>query len=256
MTDFEGIETTEMLGEIDTVVKQHLTQQMNKIISENNFLKQNVNALRDLPIIKNYEADVKKLRHLNKLLIRKVAKMKEKLEEYENYANLNLEIKEITRDPSQILRLDSNNWQQLILKDDMENMGLNNSDEDDDEGNESDDYEDQGGPAEDTDEEDEEDDDKDEEDDDKDEEDDMDLGSETEGGGDESNDLEEPISIEHDIAVEDNEISDEEEEHKEWVWAETGDKYFINDEGKLFENIDGKIGKVVGRLEEGVAFFS
>jgi hypothetical protein len=218
MTEFEGIETKEMLGEIDNVVKHHLTQQMNKIIKENSFLKENVSLLKKLPIIKKYEDDINKLRNLNTLLVKKLKKTREKLEEYENYANLNLEIKEITRDPSQILQLDNNNWQKLILQNDMSDLGVNDSDEDEDEESRA------------------------------------------------SCDGEDPISIEHDIAAEDNEISDDEEseesgddeEVKEWVWAETGDKYFIEDpdNGKIFENIDGKVGKEVGRLEEGVAFFS
>ena len=62
--------------------------------------------------------------------------MRAKIEEYENYANLNLEIKEITRDPSQILQLDDNNWQQFILQNDMDAMGLNESDDGEDDGDE------------------------------------------------------------------------------------------------------------------------
>jgi len=253
MTYFGGTETKKMLGEIDGVVKQHLTKQMHKIIKENNFLKQNITLLKELPIIKKYEDDLKKLRQTNKTLMKNLVKMKKKLDEYENYANLNLEIKEITRDPSQILKLDCTNWQQLILENDMETMGLTYSDEEEDDDDEEED--------------------EDEEDDDDEEGDDGEDGEDGDDGGDGDDDddddgggghpgwgggNDEPISIEHDIAAEDNEISDEEEEPKEWIWEETGDKYFIENQenGKIFENINGKIGKVVGRLEEGVAFFS
>ena len=205
---------------------------MNKILKENVFLKENVTLLKNLPIFKKYEEDLKRLRKLNTLLVKQLKKMRAKIEEYENYANLNLEIKEITRDPSQILQLDDNNWQQFILQNDMDAMGLNESDDGEDDGEE---------------EEEEEDDEEDNEEDEKD-----DNGEENQ---------EEPLSIENDIALEDNEISDDEEELKEWIWGETGDKYFIFTDGesnneKIFENIDGKIGKEIGRLEEGIPFFS
>ena len=78
MTYFGDTETKKMLGEIDSVVKQHLNKQMHKIIKENNFLKQNITLLKELPIIKRYEDNLKKLRKTNKVLMKNMVKMKKK----------------------------------------------------------------------------------------------------------------------------------------------------------------------------------
>ena len=74
-------------------------------------------------------------------------------------------------------------------------------------------------------------------------------------------DDQEPINIwtkgiEDNFNNDDDEISDNEEGATIFIFQ--GKKYYIEDKnnGKIFENIEGKLGRVVGRLEDGVPLFS
>ena len=193
--------TTKMLNDIENVVQHHIIQQNQKIIKENNFLRINISKLKEMPLFKKLIED-------NEILKKQVLKLKEKLEEYENFANLNLEIKEIERDSTKILKLDSQNWKEIILDNDMNTLGIDEENNEDDE---------------------DEDDDEDDEDDDEDdaEDDDEDEANEAEAHWsqwkDEQNDnSNEPISdmedsqinVEQDIKDEDDAISDEEVENQ------------------------------------------
>ena len=186
-----------------------------------------------------------------------------------------MEIKEIIGSDEEKLTVAEINWAKLVnskiedeeisLEEELAIAGINDGD----------------GDHEDEEDEEDEDDEEDEEDD-EDEEDEGDGGDEEdeEGGGDEEDEEgEEKINIENlqDNAgnqledapvniwthgIEDNfnndedEISDNEEGAKIYIFQDK--KYYVEDKenGKIFENIEGKLGKVVGRLEDGVPFFS
>jgi hypothetical protein len=215
------------------------------------------------------------LKKNNKILARKVIEFKAKIDEYENFEGVNLEIRELYRNPEEILQSDTDikllikEAEERMLKSEMDKIGIvceNQDEEDEDEDEE--------------DEEDEEDD-EDEDDEDEDEEgngDELDDGAGEEGevkrdeidnnfsiGSHEPDcfsddeDLHTPqwnnstILLQHD---ESGEISDDEKGVEIYTFENIN--YYVSNkkDGKIYENIDGKVGKVVGRLENGCPFFS
>jgi uncharacterized protein YvpB len=277
-----SIETNGMLLDIDLVLKQHLSQQMEKVLKENKEMKITMHILKNTPLFRKMKQENDQLKKNNNILAKNIIKFKKKIEEYENHPNINLEIKEISGNDEEKLTVAEIKWAKIVnakiedeevsLDDDLAQLGINNLGEDDDDDEDEDEDGDEDGEDEDGDEDGEDEDGEDEEDEDDDEEEDNQEedaqqniqdheGDELEDANKDFSDCGEPIDIwtsgiENNFSNDEDEISDNEEGAKIYIFQDK--KYYIEDKlnGKIFENIEGKLGKVVGRLEDGHPFFS
>ena len=245
-----SIETDGMLVDIDMVLKQHISKQMEKISEENKKMKITMHILKNTPLFADMKKENDQLKKNNNILAKNILKLQKKIEKYENHPNINLEIKEIVGSDEEKLTVAEINWAKLVnskiedeessLEEELAIAGINDIADDDCE------YDD--------DEEDENDEDnrEDEEDDEK-----INIENILDNEGDQLENA--PVwthGIEDNFNNDDDEISDNEEGAKIYIFQDK--KYYVEDKknGKIFENIEGKLGKVVGRLEDGVPFFS
>ena len=260
-----SIETNEMLSDIDVILKQHLSQQMEKILKENQKMKITMHILKNTPLFREMKKENDQLKKNNNILAKNILKLQKKIEKYENHPNINLEIKEISGSDEEKLTVAEINWAKLVnskieveettLEEELAIAGISdlaNDEEDEDEEDEEEEDEEE-------DEEDEEDEEEDEEEDDEEGEEKINIENLQDNEGDQLENA--PISIwtdgiENNFNNDEDEISDNEESAKIYIFQDK--KYYVEDKenGKIFENIEGKLGKVVGRLEDGVPFFS
>ena len=262
-----SIETDGMLVDIDMVLKQHISKQMEKISEENKKMKITMHILKNTPLFADMKKENDQLKKNNNILAKNILKLQKKIEKYENHPNINLEIKEIVGSDEEKLTVAEINWAKLVnskiedeessLEEELAIAGINDLADDD--------CEDDAdiNPSEDEEDEEDEEDDEDEEDEEDEEEEEGEEKINIENLQDnEGNQLEDaPINIwthgiEDNFNNDDDEISDNEEGAKIYIFQDK--KYYVEDKenGKIFENIEGKLGKVVGRLEDGVPFFS
>ena len=264
-----SIETNGMLLDIDMVLKQHLSQQMEKISKENKKMKITMHILKNTPLFADMKKENDQLKKNNNILAKNILKLQKKIEKYENHPNINLEIKEISGNDEEKLTVAEINWAKLVnskiedeetsLEEELAIAGINDLDEDDEQ-DEEDEEEDE---EEEEEEEDDEDDDDDENDENDEDDDKINIEELQDNEGDQLEDAyeQEPINIwtsgiEDNFNNDEDEISDNEEGAKIYIFQDK--KYYVEDKknGKIFENIEGKLGKVIGRLEDGVPFFS
>ena len=109
-----SIETNGMLLEIDQVLKQHLHQQMEKILEENKTMKSTLQILKHTPLFRKISLENKQLKKNNNILAKNILKLQKKLEEYENYQNINLEIKEIDGNDEEKVTAAEINWAKIV----------------------------------------------------------------------------------------------------------------------------------------------
>ena len=245
-------ETGELLNDIDAVLKRHIQDQHSKILEEYSDLQDNIDLILHIPAVMKIKKKAEKYKKNCQILAKRVIELRKKISEYENFGNIKLEIKEI--DVQEDLK-HTPNWKELGVDDLCINNKENNDDDDDDEDDDDDDEDDDGNSDEDG----------------------LDLltmgisaeegdtvtGDREEGGGELDRWKKELENFEQDKEdISDDEggvipISFDESEHNLDSSLQNKEFYTNNKEnGKIYENLEGKLGKEIGHLENGIPFFS
>lgn len=94
-SNFTTVDTSDMLTDINNVLKGHLMTKFNSIVQEKNKLAENLSYLREMPLIKEMVEEVTKLREENEIQKKKITILESKLEKYTEIERVKLEINEI-----------------------------------------------------------------------------------------------------------------------------------------------------------------
>ena len=241
------VDTSNMLTDINRVLEGHLQEKFKSLLLEKRELEINMKYISNMPLIKNLNQTITKLKQENFRLNLKIKNMENKLDKYEQYGKLELEINEIQGEDKADKSSDSYKKWRIMCDKKLENNNSygvlddlfdTNDDVDDNDADGDDNEDDVDGD---------------------DNEDDVCDEADEEETSDDSSHENNNQGVGQDDSPTDNDDNNDEDFDKELfeISTENGTYYTDNSEtGILYEHVDGKIGKKIGFLQNGKPFFS